>query len=206
MIIVISIIIQPCHNYFVMGFQKYGDSSKKIEVKDKQIEICCAWGDKLKDGILTYKIVNATSESEKLVTTALNDWQQNIKGLIFKKAASDEDVDILVTFRDDYGKVAGQTVTNFQNGFIFNTKILLAEKAYTKKLDDDIIEYIAKHEIGHALGLGHANFDKSLMSSLVYNSYNNITQCEIDALIEANKWKFIENSLPKISKIKKYEC
>jgi predicted Zn-dependent protease len=70
-----------------------------------------------------------------------------------------------------------------------------------------VIEYIAKHEFGHALGLGHANFNESLMSSLVYNSFNKISDCERKSVQEANKWKLIDNdSSPKISKIKKYFC
>jgi predicted Zn-dependent protease len=33
---------------------------------------------------------------------------------------------------------------------------------------EDIIEQIAKHGLGHALGLGHANYDGSLMADLSY--------------------------------------
>ena len=52
------------------------------------------------------------------------------------------------------------------------------------------------------LGLGHANFNESRMSSLVYHSHNEISDCEREAFMEVNKWKLIENSLPKINKIK----
>src|SRR5215207_5597418 len=76
--------------------------------------------------------------------------------------------------------------------FIFNVKILLAEKAFGKQLNENIIEYIAKHEFGHALGIGHANFKESLMSALVYNSFNKITDCEREAVKEANDWKLID--------------
>ena len=93
------------------------------------------------------------------------------------------------------------------NGFIFNTKILLAEKAFGKQLNKNLIEYITKHEIGHLLGLGHANFKESIMSSLVYPSYNEISECEIKAIAEANKWKLIDNTLlPKLSQNKQYYC
>ena len=181
---------------------------KKTDYLKRQIEICCTWGNQLADGILTYEINNAKPETKKLVISAINYWKENIQGIDFKETDSKQQVDIKISFRNDNGKVAGQTMTNFDSdGFIFNVKILLAEKAFGKQLNKNVIEYIAKHEFGHALGLGHANFNESLMSSLVYNSFNKISDCEKEAVNEANKWKLIDNdSSPKISKIKKYFC
>ncbi|HEX2487427.1 MAG TPA: matrixin family metalloprotease, partial [Nitrososphaeraceae archaeon] len=134
--------------------------------------------------------------------------KENIQGIDFRETDSKQQVDIKISFRNDNGKVAGQTMTNFDSdGFIFNVKILLAEKAFGKQLNKNVIEYIAKHEFGHALGLGHANGNGFLMSSLVYNSFNEISDCEREAVNEANKWKLIDNdSAPKISEIKKYSC
>ena len=182
--------------------------SQQTDYKKKQIEICCTWGNKLADGILTYEINNAKPETKKLVVSAINYWKENIQGIDFRETNSKQQVDIKISFRNDNGKVAGQTMTNFDSdGFIFDVKILLAEKAFGKQLNKNVIEYIAKHEFGHALGLGHANFNESLMSSLVYNSFNKISDCEKEAVNEANKWKLIDNdSSPKISKIKKYFC
>lgn len=182
---------------------------QQTDNKKKQIEICCTWGNKLADGILTYEINNAKPETKELVTSAISYWKENIQGIEFRETDSKQQVDIKISFRNDNGKVAGQTMTNFDSdGFIFNVKILLAEKAFGKQLNKNVIEYIAKHEFGHALGLGHANFNDSLMSSLVYNSFNKISDCEREAVNEANKWKLIDNnsSSPQISKIKKYFC
>ncbi len=181
---------------------------QQTDYKKKQIEICCTWGNKLADGILTYEINNAKPETKKLVTSAINYWKENIQGIDFRETDSKQQVDIKISFRNDNGKVAGQTMTNFDSdGFIFNVKILLAEKAFGKQLNKNVIEYIAKHEFGHALGLGHANGNGFLMSSLVYNSFNEISDCEREAVNEANKWKLIDNdSAPKISEIKKYSC
>jgi len=133
------------------------------------------------------------------VITALTYWEENIKGIHFKQANDKEQVDIKVSFRSDNGKVAGQTITNFDsNGFIFDTHILLAEKAFGKQLnknmDKNMIEYIAKHEIGHVFGLGHANFKESIMSALVYNSNNEISDCERKAVAKANKWKLLDKN------------
>jgi hypothetical protein len=181
---------------------------KKTDYLKRQIEICCTWGNQLADGILTYEINNAKPETKKLVISAINYWKENIQGIDFKETDSKQQVDIKISFRNDNGKVAGQTMTNFDSdGFIFNVKISLAEKAFGKQLNKKVIEYIAKHEFGHALGLGHANFNESLMSSLVYHSFNEISDCERESVTEANKWKLIDNDpSPKISKIKKYFC
>ena len=127
--------------------------SSNIIIK-KQIEICCTWGQKLEDGILTYQINNAKPETKELVISALNYWEENIQGIKFKEASSNDQTDIKISFRNDNGKVAGQTITNFDSeGFIFNNQIFLAEKAFGKQLNKNLIEYIAKHEIGHVLGL-----------------------------------------------------
>ncbi len=181
---------------------------QKTDYLKKQIDICCTWGNQLADGILTYEINNAKPETKELVISAISYWKENILGIEFRETDSKQQADIKISFRNDNGKVAGQTMTNFDSdGFIFNVKISLAEKAFGKQLNKNVIEYIAKHEFGHALGLGHANFKESLMSSLVYHSFNKISDCEREAVREANKWKLIDNdSSPQINKIKKYFC
>ncbi|HET8793535.1 MAG TPA: M57 family metalloprotease [Nitrososphaeraceae archaeon] len=195
-------------NLIIFNFHYFYSFAQISDNLKKQIEICCTWGEKFKDGILTYKISNASPNAKNLVVSALNYWEKNVEGIKFKEAEGKEQADIKITFRIDNGKVAGQTTTNFDSrGFIYDAKISLAEKAFGKQLNENIIEYISKHEIGHALGLGHANFKESLMSSLVYDSYNVITDCEREAFAEANKWKIIDNLLsPEVSSIKQYYC
>ena len=100
-----------------------------------------------------------------------------------------------------------QTITFDQNGFLDNAQITISKSLQDYEFDTATIEQVAKHEMGHALGLGHANFNESLMSSLVYHSFNKISDCEREAVMEANKWKLIDNdSSPQINKIKKYFC
>jgi hypothetical protein len=122
----INLIISNFENVYSVN-QVFSNNIKK------QIEICCTWGEKLADGILIYQINNAKPELKELAISALNYWEQNIEGIEFKEAEHKEQVNVKISFRNDNGKVAGQTITNTDsNGFIFNIHILLAEKAFGK--------------------------------------------------------------------------
>ena len=70
-----------------------------------------------------------------------------------------------------------------------NAKITISRSIQAYDFDTSTIEQIAKHEMGHALGLGHANFDGNLMAESVNDGTDTISECEIKAVIEANYWK-----------------
>ena len=61
---------------------------QKTDYLKKQIEICCTWGNKLADGILTYEINNAKPETKELVTSAISYWKENIQGIEFSETDS----------------------------------------------------------------------------------------------------------------------
>jgi hypothetical protein len=48
--------------------------------------------------------------------------------------------------------------------------------------------------MGHALGLGHANFDGNLMSEKVNDGTENVSECEVKAVLQANYWRLIADS------------
>jgi matrixin len=68
----------------------------------------------------------------------------------------------------------------------------LSTKALGNSIGSSKLESIAKHEIGHALGIGHTDFD-DLMSPVLTGSNNEISQCDINAIEEANQWKLKED-------------
>jgi hypothetical protein len=100
-----------------------------------------------------------------------------------------------VTFENNGEEIAGQTVNNFDRyGFINNVQTTISKNAFGRDFDTKTIEQIAKHEMGHALGLGHANFDGNLMTELINDGAGTIADCEIKAVNEANQWKLIDHS------------
>ena len=160
------------------------------------IQICCAWGEKLVDGSLTYKISGSDSDILQAVRTAIEDWDYKIIGLeldeINKKK---KEADIEVTFEDDGEEIAGQTVNNFNGfGFIDYVEMTISKSAFGTDFDTKTVEQIAKHEMGHALGLGHANFEGNLMTELVNDGTETIDDCEIKSVNEANQWKLKDGS------------
>lgn len=160
------------------------------------IQICCAWGEKLVDGSLTYKISGSDSDILQAVRTAIEDWDYKIIGLeldeIDKKK---KEADIEVTFEDDGEEIAGQTVNNFNGfGFIDYVEMTISKSAFGTDFDTKTVEQIAKHEMGHALGLGHANFEGNLMTELVNDGTETIDDCEIKSVNEANQWKLKDGS------------
>jgi hypothetical protein len=173
-----------------LAFAKKGDSSSK-----KKIELCCAWGDSLDDGVLTFSINNGGSDLAKIVKLAINDWEDALGGVKFKYVKEASDADIEIDFKKGKGKKVGKTVTLFdQLGFIDQVDVSISKKSYGFTLDKQTLEHVAKHEMGHALGLGHANFKGTLMSPNVDEIITKISACELDSVKYANSWKFDEEN------------
>jgi hypothetical protein len=184
--------------------------------QDERLQICCTWSAKLSDGILTYSINAIEEESMKAIDNAIDEWDKNIEGLQLIEESNPKASDIQIVMGDldndktgnqyyDFKKrvdkdltllpSAGWTQLKFdREGFIDSAKITISEDVITSGFDDYLIEQIAKHELGHALGLGHANNEQSLMANLVLeDKTNNVSECEISGVITTNGWKLIQS-------------
>jgi Matrixin len=165
------------------------------------IQICCSWGEELRDGILTYRIDDDDiSKNEKtVVQDAVEEWDTKIDPLELDEAPDNSVITIEFEdgnddSEDEEGDIAGETLTSYnENGFIGNVKITINKGIQGYDFDTKTIGQIAKHEMGHALGLGHANFDGNLMAQQVYDGTEVVSDCEIKAVIEANYWKLGQN-------------
>jgi hypothetical protein len=173
------------------------------------ISICCTWGEELADEELTFMIRedDDVSNNQDSVSTqnrdsniikneavydAIEEWDHRIEGLIFREVQSRYDADIEIRFREGESDVAGLTRNFFDRyGLITKSFVTIYDRGFPFAFNNDQIEQIAKHEIGHVLGLGHANFDNTLMATRVHYGSGTISECEIQAVYEANHWKLI---------------
>lgn len=171
------------------------------------ISICCTWGEELADDELTFMIREDDDDSNnqdsvstqnrdsnmrknEAVYDAIEEWDLRIEGLTFREVQSRYDADIEIRFRKGESDIAGLTRNFFDRyGLITKSFVTIYDREFPFGFNNDQIEQIAKHEIGHVLGLGHANFDNSLMAARPHHASGTISDCEIQAVYEANHWK-----------------
>jgi len=181
---------------------------KNNQEQQNSIQICCAWGEQLADGKLTYKITGGNSGIRQAVRTAVGQWDLKIAGLTLQEVKDDSSsADIYFNFKKDGSSLAGAktkhglltagltTFTLNWRGLIEETHVTIARGVSGQGFSSDQIELVAKHEMGHALGLGHSNFRASIMSATISNRQSGvISDCEINAVLGANAWKLLDNN------------
>jgi hypothetical protein len=194
--------------------QEASDHSKDDLNDLDLIEVCCSWSNQISDGVLEYSISGDTRDNDKreAVLSAITGWNNVIKGLQLVNSAANEGsesgVDIEIMFgeigdQDDNngndlspGEYApgGETQIDIdEKGFISHIKITISGSVFGHEIGKSELEQIAKHEIGHALGLGHANFDNNLMSVATDIGTGEISGCEVYGVLVANQWKLMNN-------------
>jgi len=172
------------------------------------LQICCTWGDRLNDSILTFHVKN--NQKDNFMKYSFEEWNSKLDNVKFKEVQDPSNADILITFEHKGEETVGQTTSLVdEKGFIKSVKIRISLNFNEEKINEDTLSLVLKHEIGHALGLAHSNFH-DLMNPIVNYQNKAITKCEIDAVKLANNWKLIENlqepKLPKLPIEKTVDC
>ena len=177
-------------------------------IKNEKINLCCTWGSELKDDVLTYNIEKGTKNLEKITASAFSEWENNLNNIHFKNVKDNNVADIEIKFKKGNINKGGEAEIYFdQNGFIDYVKISVSKTSNGTELNQTMLEHIIKHEIGHGLGLGHSQFPHSIMYPIVNEAIKDISRCEIDAVKDANNWKFIKNNKkPKMLEQSVYIC
>jgi predicted Zn-dependent protease len=145
------------------------------------------------------------------VENAVKEWNARVSNLklveITYMSLENDDADIEVQFVEGFGgMVAGATMIKYDNeGLINKATIILPKAAFYVEYESETfgvqyssqkLEEIAVHEMGHALGLGHANFAADLMSQRLSNEDTaNISECDVTGVLYANQWKLINNDI-----------
>ena len=186
MIVVLFTTISINHSSFARGDDD-DDDDNNFSDKDV-IQICCAWGYELADGLLTYSIETDDDDFKDAVRNAVDSWNEGLTGITLTE--TDDNEDIKISFKNDGKRIAGKTVNYFdQFGFIRQSHITVSEESYNRDFSSSQIEQITLHELGHVLGLDHAKFRGNLMTERVDIGSPTISSCEIEAVHIANAWK-----------------
>lgn len=194
-------------NFLVVRGDDDDDDDDDFSDKDI-IEICCTWGYELADGILTYTIDSDDDDDDlkDSIRSAVATWNGELNGIRLVEI-DDSEEDIKISFKNDGKKIAGKTVNYFDRfGFIRQSEIIVSEESYDRDFSSSQIEQIALHELGHVLGLEHANFRGNLMTERVDIGSTTISPCEIQAVNIANSWKLSGGNTMYLPDEKYIEC
>ena len=202
MSIFIVILSLLCSYYY----NQYQPADASTRSSSLGLQICCSWGNEVADGVLTFRIDDgANAQVVQAVHRAVDEWNSKAPNIKLQEV-TDTNADIDIKTNSKASKVTsssvigeskisagkniklvapGESQISFDSrGFIAHVDITISTKARGNSISSSQLESIAKHEIGHAYGIGHTNFIEDLMSPVLTGS-TDISQCDING-IEAN--------------------
>jgi hypothetical protein len=177
------------------------------------LQICCSWGNEIANGVLTFRIDDdANSKVIQAVHQAVDEWNSKVPNIKLQEITDTKaptNIDIKTSSKTSKvthavstvvgeskisaGKniklvAPGEAQISFdRRGFITHVDMVISTKARGNAISPFILESIAKHEIGHAYGIGHTNFIGDLMSPVITGGTNtDISQFDINGIEEAN--------------------
>lgn len=221
-----TVVVAKKHHISIIGSSGNGRQQQQLPPRPPHlIQICCAWGDKLAVGILTYQINGGDSAARQAVYNAIENWNSKLTGIKLVESsgsnvgggggsssnAAQPDIEVSIVSKslkvpgsthhrvssslggNSRLMIGGLSQDSFDgNGFLTHVKITIPTNTLGMSFDlSNNIEQIAEHEMGHALGLGHANFVGDLMFPIANFQTGGISQCDVSAVLEANHLKMV---------------
>ena len=158
---------------------QYANAAAAVSSSSIGLQICCSWGKEIADGVLTYRIDDdANPQVVQAVHQAVDEWNSKIPNIKLQEV-TDSNADIDISTNSKASKVThsisiggpklssekniklvapGESQISFDSrGFIAHVDIAISTKALGNSINSSELEVIAKHEIGHAYGIGHTN-------------------------------------------------
>ena len=166
----------------------------------RAVAICCAWGNRLTDGVLTYSVTGNDPTALSIIRGAVQAWDDTLPDLTMSEVTGKADIALLYgPGAADGGESPGGTgarglTTTYLNGRRLVLRVEIGVDGGPAPVNAGAIEEIAKHEFGHALGIGHANWDGDLMSPLVNPMPAPIPACDVNAVRQANSWRMVDHA------------
>ena len=185
-----------------------------------QLDLIGTWNDDIADSdglCVTILVPDWVPDRGNVVTqidSVLGDWETAVnptgltKDLQLTNGSSDGDgtaenctgdVDVTIVVAHGGGRTQGTTsFDGDSNGFITGAHIKIQAKFTGTDNDADQIGLIARHEFGHALGLGHWDISEGLLMSPLLGNDTGLqpNQCEVEAVVVAQQWYFSDDSQP----------
>lgn len=179
---------------------------------DGKLDVCCAWNATLNDdddpnstlGRLTYSVSGGSQEDRATVEDAVEDWETAVNAaqrrnkplLALTPAPAGAKADITISLKKGGGVIAGMTKRRFdRQWFVKSVTISISLKAFGVANDQDTIGEVARHEVGHALGLGHAHADCDDLMNPTVGGEADISAADVNGVKAAQHWKLVDRSL-----------
>lgn len=168
------------------------------------LAVCCAWNGGINDSDadtvpdLTFSVSGGTALDRDTVRSAVQDWAAApalFGALEFIEVASnDKTANVRITLKGGGGVIAGLARRSAdRSGFIKQVAISISLKAFGVPNDQAMIAQVTRHEFGHALGVGHTDFDADLMAPVV-GPVSAISACDTESVRQAQHWKLVDTA------------
>ena len=100
-LLLVATLSLPYSGYPLVSASTNNDNNEDFEDQNS-IQICCAWGEELRDGILTYNIDDddISKDQKTVVQGAIEEWDKKVGLLNLEELSGKKKSDITIEFQD----------------------------------------------------------------------------------------------------------